>query len=115
MNAFLSDEFFHLVGWRHPGDDAANMATLRAILNDQCVKYPGCIPGQSQTSITVWPNRRLSSGDMIVTTCTCYCDIPVENLAFHARKYGRFGLSFHRDFLILAGASRYLRSDAGRR
>jgi hypothetical protein len=25
MNAFLSDEFFHLVGWRHPGDDAANM------------------------------------------------------------------------------------------
>jgi len=104
VNAFLSDEFFHLVGWRHPGDDAANMATLRAILNDQCVKYPGCIPGQSQTSITVWPNRRLSSGDMIVTTCTCYCDIPVENLAFHARKYGRFGLSFHRDFLILAGA-----------
>jgi hypothetical protein len=104
MSEFLSDEFFHLVGWRHPTDDERNLNILKSILQEECVKYPGCVPGQSATSITVFPNRRLSSGEMVVPTCTCYCDIPIGSLAFHARKYGRFGLSFHRDFLIRNGA-----------
>jgi len=35
---------------------------------------------------------------------TCYCDIPLDDLPFHASKYGRFGLGFPRDFLIDRGA-----------
>jgi hypothetical protein len=42
---------------------------------------------------------------MVVPKCTCFCDIPIGHLEFHARKYGRFGLAFHRSFLIRAGAA----------
>lgn len=103
-NEFLSNEFFHLVGRDHETDDERNLRILKLILRDRCVKYPDCVPGESQTSLSVFRNRRLSSGEMFVSTCTCYCDIPLQSLGFHAKKYGRHGLSFHRDFLIRNGA-----------
>lgn len=39
-----------------------------------------------------------------VMSMVCFCDIPEPDLAIHQRKYGRFGLSFRKAFLINKGA-----------
>src|SRR5207253_4023993 len=97
-------EFFHLVGRSSPDNDPANFCALRSILAEGCVKYRGCLPGQSATTVEIDLSKSLTSGDLVNPRMTCYCDIPFDDLWFHARKYGRFGLSFHRDFLIRHGA-----------
>jgi abortive phage resistance protein AbiGi (putative antitoxin) len=104
VNGFLSDEFFHLVGRGHHDEHERNYGILKLILRDEAVLYPNAIPGESRTSVKVDLTKSLASGDLIVPTITCYCDIPIANLAFHAKKYGHFGVSFHRDFLIRRGA-----------
>lgn len=43
--------------------------------------------------------------DMYQPQVVCFCDIPVEDLEIHMRKYGRFGLSFLKPFLIEYGAN----------
>jgi hypothetical protein len=101
---FLSDELFHLVGRKHPEDDKANFQILQSILREERIRCSGYVEGTSGTSLTVFPNRQLASGEMFVATCTCYADIPLLSIPFHAAKYGRFGLSFHRDLLIRRGA-----------
>ena len=35
----------------------------------------------------------------------CFCDIPVADLEIHMQKYGRFGLSFLKPFLVEKGAN----------
>jgi hypothetical protein len=35
----------------------------------------------------------------------CFCDIPVTDLEIHMNKYGRFGLSFLKPFLVRKGAN----------
>jgi abortive phage resistance protein AbiGi (putative antitoxin) len=35
----------------------------------------------------------------------CFCDIPVEDLGIHMNKYGNFGLSFLKSYLVQKGAS----------
>jgi hypothetical protein len=100
----LSDDFFHLVGNLRPGQHEQNYGTLKLILDEQRIRFNEVVPGETRTSVRVIPDRSLASEKLIVPTCTCYCDIPLSNLSFHAKKYGRFGLSFHRDFLIQRGA-----------
>src|SRR5689334_24442201 len=35
----------------------------------------------------------------------CFCDIPVEDLPLHMKKYSQFGLAFSKGFLIGKGAT----------
>jgi hypothetical protein len=44
------------------------------------------------------------SEELIVPSVTCFCDIPYDALGIHIQKYGSFGLSFPREFLIKYGA-----------
>jgi hypothetical protein len=42
---------------------------------------------------------------MFRTSVVCFCDIPIGDLAFHARKYSDFGLAFRKEFLLAQGAN----------
>lgn len=42
---------------------------------------------------------------MFGTSVVCLCDIPIGDLAFHARKYSDFGLAFRKEFLLARGAN----------
>lgn len=42
---------------------------------------------------------------MFSTGVVCFCDIPVGDLAFHARKYSKFGIAFTKAFLLNQGAN----------
>jgi hypothetical protein len=35
----------------------------------------------------------------------CFCDIPVDDLAIHVKKYGPFGIAFQKAFLVERGAN----------
>lgn len=49
--------------------------------------------------------KPLSSNQKYCTSIVCFADIPVEDLPFHSRKYGPFGLAFSKSFLVSRGAS----------
>ncbi len=52
---------------------------------------------------TTWP-ASLKDEKLIVPNVTCFADIPWTSLSVHIKKYGKFGLSFPRDFPIKYGA-----------
>jgi hypothetical protein len=49
-------------------------------------------------------DKDIFSEELIVPQITCFCDIPYESLEIHMKKYGMFGISFARDFLVMNGA-----------
>jgi hypothetical protein len=99
-STYTSDELFHFVGRRAPGDHEANYKTLLKVLRSGCVSHPPHGEDWGIVSTKLDLTRRLISGELVVSTVTCFCDIPVEHLALHVQKYGMFGLSFHRKFLL---------------
>jgi abortive phage resistance protein AbiGi (putative antitoxin) len=103
-STYTSDELFHFVGRRSPGDDEANYQTLLKILRVGCVSHPPHGRDWGIVSTKLDLTRRLISGELVVSTVTCFCDIPVDHLALHVRKYGKFGLSFRRSYLLRFGA-----------
>jgi hypothetical protein len=117
-STYTSNELFHFVGSRSPCDDEANYQTLLKVLHSGCVSHSPHQPDRGIVAHHIDFTKRLIAGELIVSTITCYCDIPVEHLPLHMEKYGKFGLSFTREHLICHGARPvsyfpYGKSDAG--
>jgi hypothetical protein len=117
-STYTSNELFHFVGRRSPDDDEANYQILLKVLRKGSVSHPPHGRDRGIVSHNIDFTKRLIAGELLVSTITCYCDIPVDHLPLHVKKYGRFGLSFTRDFLIRYGARPvsyfpYSQSDAG--
>jgi hypothetical protein len=55
--------------------------------------------------IKINPHARISKNEMINPQMICFCDIPIEHLSIHSRKYGRFGLCFDKAFLLNQGVT----------
>jgi len=104
INQYTSSELFHLVGRSHPDDHEANYQILLKVLDSYCVSHPPHVPGVSPHRITTNWDKSIFTGELIVADVTCFCDIPYDTLGIHMRKYGMFGISFDRDFLIKYGA-----------
>jgi hypothetical protein len=101
---YTSRELFHFVGFRHPYQDQENYQTLKKILTDECISHHPHIKGPGETRITINWDADLLMGEFLVPTVTCFADIPFEHLAIHTKKYGRFGLSVERTYLVLHDA-----------
>lgn len=101
---YTSDNLFHLVGFKHPGDHINNYETLNKILNDKCVSYSCKVKGWGETSYVINWNKSLLDEGLIFPKMTCYADIPFSSLDIHVKKYGKFGVSFKREYLIKFGA-----------
>lgn len=105
MNAdYVSREFFHFVGFAHPTEDEANYVTLSKILESQTVSHAPHSCDWGTTSYTRTLDGNLWNETLIKPTATCYCDIPIDSLGIHIGKYGKFGLSFPREYVIHYGA-----------
>ncbi len=102
--SYVSEEFFHFVGQGRSEEDQRNYETLVKVIREGCVSHPPHEVGWGTTSLRVNWDRSLLSGELVVPTVTCFCDIPFDQLAIHVAKYGQFGVSFHKNLLVRYGA-----------
>lgn len=56
----------------------------------------------------------ISQNDMIEVNKVCFCDIPAGQTEIHMKKYGNYGIAFHKDFIVKKGGIpvHYLPRDA---
>ncbi len=97
---YVSDELFHLVGRRDPANNEQNYQTLLKVIDASHISHPPHTKDGSLNRNVINTDKELLSEELIVPTITCFCDIPFEHLGVHKKKYGLFGLSFHRDHLL---------------
>lgn len=103
MQRFVGQRLYHLVGARRPGADQENFETLCAILRSMELRT--CeVAGERGGMRTVRdPGRPVTNGEPIQQSVVCLCDIPREDLPFHARRYGRFGMGICRSVVAQWG------------
>ncbi len=104
MASYISDELYHFVGRRFPNDHELNYTNLSRLLRLGWVAHPPFDAAWGDISIKYDYGRTLESEELVVPTVTCFCDIPFELLHVHIGKYGAFGVSFRREFLVSRGA-----------
>lgn len=104
MADYISDELFHFVGHRAPNDHEGNFGTLIKILRSNCISSEPPKVGWGTNTVRLKRGARLDSEELVVSNITCYCDIPLDALGLHIEKYGCFGLSLKKDYLIKYGA-----------
>jgi hypothetical protein len=91
LSAILSDTLYHLVGFGRPNDDDKNAEILSLILTSMTL-LASEVDGKRGMITMIDPKRAPVKGEPIEQSVVCLCDIPFENLAPHAAKYGRFGI-----------------------
>lgn len=101
--SYVSEEFHHFVGRQQGGDLEAQYDILRMILGSCRLlrshrHQPNCIVVERDLDGSFVEESFISAGIL------CFCDIPANDLSIHTRKYGFFGLSFPRTFLVERGA-----------
>jgi hypothetical protein len=112
---YTSTELFHFVGRADPLNHERNWDVVRTVLKQGWISHPPHERGWGKVGYHIDLDADLVRGDLLVPSVTCYCDIPLQSLNIHNRKYGYFGLSFSRAYLIEYGARpvMYVPSDAG--
>lgn len=110
---YVSQQLIHFVGRKEPDDDA-RYALLRRI-----IKSGWLVSGaMARTPIEDLPSRiqqvsygyplNLANIDLntaFVSDVVFFADIPQQDLGLHMRKYGRFGLSFTKEYLLTKGGN----------
>jgi hypothetical protein len=101
---YISDELTHLLGKKQEEAGQSPYETLLHILRSGWLTHPPHIENPTTIASTwVRYKRRLSENEMYSTDMVCFCDIPLQDLSIHVEKYGRFGLSFSKDFICKKG------------
>ncbi|MGE3623429.1 MAG: abortive infection system antitoxin AbiGi family protein, partial [Bdellovibrionales bacterium] len=100
---YISDELCHFVG-RGKTDDQQYDLLVNKILKTGWLTHPphhnAAIPRTAGLDLS----KPISTDEAIKYQVVCFCDIPVSDLSIHIKKYGKFGLSFKKSFLIDRGA-----------
>jgi len=99
---YVSRELTHFVGRSLPDDDARYDLLVKILRSGwlKCQEPETLLRGK----VEIKPHALLSSNELFIPYCVCFCDIPVGDLAVHMTKYSRFGLAFTKEFLVEKGA-----------
>ncbi|MDD5435724.1 MAG: abortive infection system antitoxin AbiGi family protein [Nitrospira sp.] len=60
---------------------------------------------KANVSLVVNLSAKISQNEMYLPQMVCFCDIPVEDLTLHIKKYSKFGISFSKDFVVKQGGA----------
>lgn len=95
LQRYVSKELTHFVGRELPCDERYNL--LVTILKEGMLRGRGMAPHLDDDDVIVISSRHAFNTEAPVV---CFCDIPVNDLGLHIKKYGKFGLSFLKGYLI---------------
>ncbi|MGQ4582482.1 abortive infection system antitoxin AbiGi family protein [Lysobacter sp. F60174L2] len=104
MQNFVSNTLYHLVGRGRPEADHDNFETLCAILRSMELRTCEVAGARGGARISRDPDRPIIDGEPAEQSVVCFCDIPRDQLWFHARRYGKFGLGLRRSVVAQWGA-----------
>ncbi|NQT89184.1 hypothetical protein HQ560_20610 [bacterium] len=99
---YVSRELTHFVG-REEQSDAERYALLVEIL--QGGQLRSSPTDRSRAQRIILEDAPLSENKLRISPLVCFCDIPVCDLSIHMGKYGTFGLSFLKSYLVPKGAT----------
>lgn len=105
---YISDELSHFVG-RKSKNSKKNYNILKNILNTGKLEYEHdpdepIYKGISKCyELSINLGVDFSTNEMYSPSMVCFCDIPSSDLSIHIKKYGYFGLSFSKDFIVRKG------------
>ena len=100
VQQYISSELTHFVGSDLKNNRDGQYALLIKILREGKL-----ICREGGGAIVIDPFSKLTSNRMIRPDGVCFCDIPLEGLAIHMKKYSSFGLAFSKSFLVAQGAN----------
>jgi hypothetical protein len=100
---YVSNELCHFVGRGLPQQTQYQL--LLKILQNGLLTYSPDNPNESSGEILIHPNAKISENELYNPGMVCFCDIPVQDLTIHVRKYSSFGLAFSKDFVIKKGGT----------
>lgn len=101
---YISNELTHLFGNKQEekGDKPYN--TLCSILSEGILSPHGK-KGGFEFTVRGGPQLKLSDNTMYHPDMICFCDIPLGDLHIHINKYGQFGISFPKKFVVRQGGT----------
>ncbi len=105
LQRYVSDELTHFVGRSLLGDLEGQYEILLKIVRTGWLTHPPHNQHSDLSGFALSAYGSISKNAMFRPQMVCFCDIPVEDLGFHAGKYGQFGLSFKKTFLAGRGAN----------
>ena len=100
---YVSKELSHFVGRGHP--ERTQYELLVKILRSGLLTYSPDKPNETYGEILIHPDAKISENELYYPGMVCFCDIPVQDLAIHMRKYSPFGLAFSKDLVIRKGGT----------
>jgi len=106
---YISQELHHFVGGPilrvNAEDDKQLEACYKRLI--QIIKSGSLLANATRENFSVKvrinPKKKLYNNEKFDCDAVCFCDIPADDLYIHTKKYGRFGLSFSKEFLINQG------------
>lgn len=100
---YVSSELTHFVG-KSLENDEARYNLLAKIMKSGWLTHPPHDPKQPISGDFV--TTRMLTADGLAQRCiVCFCDIPEGDYSIHMSKYGMFGISFSKKFLVAKGAN----------
>ena len=99
---YISKELTHFVGRKKK--PSSQYKLLVKILKEGWLTHPPHNIYESG-NLLIRTGKKISGNEMYSPQAVCFCDIPVEDLALHANKYSKVGLSFDKDFIVNRGGA----------
>ena len=104
---YVSKDLTHFVGRNKKTPEEQYQLLLQIVRSGELRADPMCAPGKRVVSgrTKFGIRARFSQCETYEFPGVCFCDIPLADLAIHARKYSSFGIAFQKRFLVGRGAS----------
>lgn len=101
MQRYVSKELIHFLG-RTLGPEGRYSLMLE-ILRSGWLTPPPHKKSEKITSLSIRYDRPVCQNSMYAPEMVCFADIPIQEIRIHQKKYGGFGISFRKSFLLNKG------------
>lgn len=102
MQRYVSKELIHFLG-KKLGSKEARYSLMLDILRSGWLTPPSHSKIEKVTCLSIHYDRTVCQNKMYLPEMVCFADIPIQEIRIHQRKYGGFGVSFLKSFLLTKG------------